>query len=407
MTPLPTGLVLPESILTSQAFLVFGLFVAFNTVIYLGLTVAKFIPWPTQIHPGTVREVLPGHQREETTMVRPHHFRSAPPDDEQALRHAVARRTIPLALSLVGGLTLLTGLINTLLYFSDTGFISLVPIVLGVALIFLAQLLARSSAAPATMTWSWTVLMLMVVAETAWRAASIDSSVLLTYAVIALIVIAPITASWAAGITGAVLGGVCIAIGGYFVSQVDSISWVITSATAALASLVLLRLLMYVLARLATEQARSMALSSTDALTGALSRTGLLTLAPTVAKGAEQTGSIVTVVACDVRDMTQLNADYGMAYGDDLLGATARALRASLPPDALVARWTGSVFLAIMQGSSPSPEALTDSVESAVTDSGVTLGKRPARVTVGVAQGSPQDETFEELAAQATQGARA
>ena len=40
MTPLPTGILLPSDILTQTWFGVFGLFVALNTVIYLGLTIA-------------------------------------------------------------------------------------------------------------------------------------------------------------------------------------------------------------------------------------------------------------------------------------------------------------------------------------------------------------------------------
>ena len=42
------GLLLPESTLTSPMFFLVATAVAFNTIIYLTLTISKFIPWPKQ-----------------------------------------------------------------------------------------------------------------------------------------------------------------------------------------------------------------------------------------------------------------------------------------------------------------------------------------------------------------------
>jgi hypothetical protein len=41
---LPSGLVLPESVLRTEAFTVLAAFVAINTVIYVALAVAKMLP---------------------------------------------------------------------------------------------------------------------------------------------------------------------------------------------------------------------------------------------------------------------------------------------------------------------------------------------------------------------------
>jgi hypothetical protein len=50
------GILLPDSVLVSPWFLLLATMVAFNTIIYVGLTLAKLIPWPQQFHPSLVRD---------------------------------------------------------------------------------------------------------------------------------------------------------------------------------------------------------------------------------------------------------------------------------------------------------------------------------------------------------------
>ena len=51
----PAGILLPESVLTSNWFILMATVVAFNTIIYMGLTLSKLIPMPRQFHPERVR----------------------------------------------------------------------------------------------------------------------------------------------------------------------------------------------------------------------------------------------------------------------------------------------------------------------------------------------------------------
>lgn len=53
-----SGIFLPQSTLNQEWFLILAMVVAFNTIIYLGLTIAKAIPWPDQIHPNRVRSIF-------------------------------------------------------------------------------------------------------------------------------------------------------------------------------------------------------------------------------------------------------------------------------------------------------------------------------------------------------------
>ena len=397
------GLVFPDEILTQPWFAVFGLFVAFNTIIYLGLTASKFIPWPAPVHPRTVRQVIPLTLDKDSPMRRrliP--YLPSERDPEVVLRESTARETIPLALGLTGAITVLAGFINTLLYLDLHGPLILLGPALGFLFIIISQVIMRRNAGERVMIWTWVILMVILVSETSWRAEVVDSAVVLSYAVIALMIIAPITLSWGAGITGAIAGLIPIIVSGYSVSLVNTVSWILAAFTAGLASLVLLRLRLTGIHQIALAQRRATTLASTDTLTGVFSRTGLLALAPSIATAAEKSQDQVTVIVCDVKDMTIVNADYGITYGDDVLEATARALRATLPDDALVGRWDGDQFVALSLDDVGDSSTLTSSVDAALADSGIALGKRPVRVRIGMASASPTVTTLEELIQQAS-----
>ena len=55
MSDLLGGILLPSSVLSSAWVECLAAFVALNTLIYVGLTLAKLTRWPTQLHPEQVR----------------------------------------------------------------------------------------------------------------------------------------------------------------------------------------------------------------------------------------------------------------------------------------------------------------------------------------------------------------
>jgi diguanylate cyclase (GGDEF)-like protein len=405
---LHAGIVFPESLLSEPWFGGFALFVGLNTVIYLGLTLAKFVPWPAPVHPAQVRTVLRISDKEDDDMPRRLPETQARAVDLVArLRAATATQTIPLALALVGIVGIIVGLVNTLLYLDTLGPIVVFSAVYGLVFVVVAQVMSRTRVSSWAMTWTWTGLMIVLIVETCWRAALQDSAVVLAYAVIALVVLAPIALSWRAGVIGALLGLAPIVLAGVDVTRVNTLSWAIAACTGALASFVLLQLRFAAIARVAAEQVRAQTLESTDPLTGTFSRTGILALAPAVAQAAEQSGSEVGVVLCRIEDINGTNADYGFAYGNDVLVAVARALRSVLPPGALIARWGGETFLALLGEPAPDSVTLRTRIDAALVTGGVALGKRPVVVDVGCATGRPETTTLEDLIAQANQSAAA
>jgi hypothetical protein len=61
----PGGILLSADVFQSAWFECLAAFVAFNTLIYVGLTLAKLIPWPTMMRPVEIRAWL------ERTLRRP------------------------------------------------------------------------------------------------------------------------------------------------------------------------------------------------------------------------------------------------------------------------------------------------------------------------------------------------
>lgn len=49
------GGLMPERLLWSQPFRIFALVAGINSLVFLGLTFSKFIPWPRQIPPQRIR----------------------------------------------------------------------------------------------------------------------------------------------------------------------------------------------------------------------------------------------------------------------------------------------------------------------------------------------------------------
>ncbi len=399
---IPAGILLPQSTLTQPWFLVFALVVGFNTLIYLGLTISKLIPWPPQIHPSRVRAIMPTMTAKELTVNKGFKAQMDTSEDPfTRLRHDAARQTIPQAMVLVGAVMLVIALLNLLINDNRSTLQSIGGMITAFVLIASSQVLVRGRVTAPTMIILWSAFTVAIIAELSFYAQDRNEPVVLVYAVVLLIMLAPTSMSMRAGIFGGALAGTAVLLSGWRIDSLLIIPWTLASGAAIAAGLVLLQLRLTIIDRLAMEQVRANALASTDPLTGVFSRVGLLSLAETIASSASSGSQPVHVAMCDIRDLHSINVDYGMDFGDEVIRVTARAMRASLPPTDLLARWDGDSFLAL--GSSAPAELgdLAQSLEEAIARSSIALGKRAIRVSVGTAVGDPRDLTFEELVAMA------
>ena len=408
MNAIHAGLILPQSTLSQPWFLVFALVVGFNTLIYLGLTVSKLVPWPPQIHPSRVRAILQFTSAEEPNVARkPRASLQDLSEPFVQLRHDAARQTIPNAMVLIGGAMLVVALLNMLVYEDHSTAQSVFGMATAFLLIAVSQVLVRLRVPATTIIATWTIFILVVIAEVSYYAANHNEPVILVNAVVLLIMLPPTSMSWRAGLIGGLVGGAAVLRSGWVIDSLSPLPWIVASGAAVVAGLVLLQMRMTVIDRLSLAQMRANALASTDPLTGLFSRTGLLSLAETIASTALASGQPVHAVLCDIRGLDAVNRDYTMEFGDELLQVTGRALKASVPAADLIARWDGDSFLALGVGPIGDSAELTSQVEQAITRSGVTLGKRPLGVSLHAVAGSPSEATFEQLVAAATAGVAA
>jgi len=193
-----------------------------------------------------------------------------------------------------------------------------------------------------------------------------------------------------------------IAIVMFWVDTNLAVRIVFLSVIAGASGMLLQSIRVSSLHRLSEEKELYTALATTDPLTGLLSRSGLLGLLPGAAANARRSRQEICVILVDVIDLSRANTDYGLAYGDEILRTVADAVRATVREGDLASRWADDDFVVVGPGSRPDAASIRTRIDQAIASSGVTLGKAPIAVHVGVAAGDPSVVTFESLVIEAT-----
>lgn len=403
MSPVPAGLLLPQDTLNREWFLVLAMAVAFNTLIYLGLTVAKLLPWPAQVHPRRVRALLPASRGKAGTMRAAIEDATRPvADPYRQARLDAARESIPQALALVGGVIVVVAVLNSVFNPEGLWVSRLVSVLIAVTMFVLALVFGRSRVPAVAMIWTWTILTTAFAVKLALDGVLTGNDVNLTYAIIVLVLSPTLTMRWGPAILIVLVDGAAFVMAAVAIGSANALPATMAAVAAAGAGLVMLQLRLDWADRLTGEQLRSERLTTTDPLTGALSREGILLLAPSMASAAESAGGEVYACLVDVDDLGTANADYGLAYGDAVLAAVARAVSASAPRGALVARWSSDSFLVLGAGTPPDRAAFQAGIGTGIAQSGVTLGKKPITVTAGIASGPARDSSVDALIERAT-----
>lgn len=404
MTQVWAGILLPESLLGEPWFRTFALFVAFNTIVYVGLTMSKLAPWPAQIRPSRVRAILPPGLTEDTTMKDiPRSMRIDPAGDFSRARSQAACDSIPLALSLLGGLVIAISALQLVFVDSTIEAERFGVLVVAIAMLIWAQVCAHSRIAPRVIVWSWAVLVSALIVFVSIFGIVYDNEIALTYAVMLFIVLPSVAITWPSSLAAGIFSLAVITTAGIAINKLDSLQWSIAALAAFAMGLLGLQVRRFSVDRLLLEQMRAQQLATTDPLTRTLTRSALGVLVPGVVEAAAVAGVPVHAIHLDIRDMTRTNADYGIDYGDALLRVVAQAAQEVAPRGDLVARWEGDSFLILGPGPAPSAEEFTAAVERLVDERGVAMGKRPVTVATGVVSMSEADASLEKLAS----GARA
>lgn len=415
MTHLQAGVLFSESILGETWFQVFAGFVAFNTIVYMGLTLSKMVVWPRQSTLRAMASRLPGGPPAGGVPVQAPTSgdpgsapgRTAPPAGPADLRSALISHDVPVALAWLGGLLIVLNVILALIDLNGGLAVHLVGVGLGVLLLVVAQVLARASVSPNVLSVAWGVAVVAIAVYLASPLTDEHNSLALAFLFILQTAFGFVLVSWRPFLVIGALTLAAAAWGTLSIEQPEPIGWLLLS----LAALGVGALLTYTRLKsvLALEEAQrlSQRLATTDPLTGLLSEAGMESILPRFVATASRAGESICVMYVRAPGLAQAIAEYGRDYGDAVLRAVGDAVRDVVREGDLVARWRSDAFLVVGFGLEPDPTMLRRRLQSAVTASGVDLGKWPIVLEAGAAAGEPGDDGAVALIAAAREGAAA
>jgi len=132
----------------------------------------------------------------------------------------------------------------------------------------------------------------------------------------------------------------------------------------------------------------TLALSSTDPLTGLANRRSLVEQAPRIWRQARRDGQRVAALVLDLDHFKRLNDAFGHAAGDAVLREVAAALRATVRPPDVLARTGGEELVVLSLVADPSEaRQLGERLRLAVAGSGAL--RQRVTVSIGVALTRP------------------
>lgn len=401
MKHLLAGLVFPQEILTSPWFILLATVVAFNTIIYLGLTLSKFVPWPKQFQGATIRKRLErlgalsapeGHSSLE--VARSTHLS----DPYEALRRGIANRDIPLSMSLVGIVVVVTSLVNLFLLDNNVAYNHVIQLAFGLTLLMLALIIGPRNGVGRGIKWMWALLMVVLVLLLANEAIVEDAVAPLAYILLVMAATPSVTMAWTPSLTALLLMWAPFTYATFVVGQKQDEQMALAGLVAAGVGLVLLRMRLRAAMAVGDYWEQLINSATTDALTGLLSARGQRELVPTLVSTAQRYRQSVWVVRIWVSNIRELNRIYGYSYGDELLRSLARVAAEKLPPNSSLARWGGPLFIAVGFGQPiPDEESVVRQLTAGLSQDPITLGKRAVELDVSIALGIPGETKIDDL----------
>lgn len=405
MIAIPQGILLPDSTVNSLWFTILATVVAFNTIIYVGLTLSKFIPWPKQIHPSKVRAVHDAifNPARNSKAKKPAPLRkvleSTNPYD--AMRDELTKREIPQGFAVFGGLMIIINAVEIFVLDPAAPVQHLSELITGIAFLVVAQIFGRRPFRASTLTWSWMVGSLILLTVLLIGVAIDGDVTTVALTMIFLTAFGSISLRWPPVLITTIVTIAGVAVVMFWVDSALAVRIVFLSMVAGASGMLLQSIRVSSLHRLSDEKELYSSMATTDPLTGLLTRAGLLTLLPGAAANASRSGQHICIILIDIDDLSGQNAKYGFAYGDAILSVVADGLRDTVREGDLVSRWSGDEFLVAGPGSLPDAQSIQMRLENYVRGSGVSLGKAPVGIKVWCVSGDPNTTTFEGLVASA------
>lgn len=402
MSKINMGILLPEQVLSSNWFALLATVVALNTIIYVGLTFAKVIPWPKQFHPNRVRAILAKirllpKQQKSIEDIRVEKVAPESTDPYENFRMQIARKELPLAFALVGVLLIPAGFIGEVLFGKTEGTTMLFPIFDGVVFLFLSILLSHTRMKGKNIVWIWVFSTTIIVALTVYEGIRVNEQAPLATALIVLTAFSSVCLSWKPAITGFAMMFSLLVIANMEIKPTDDVLLLSLSIAAGAVGLVLLQLRIRTL-NLVYEQSEALEnIADKDYLTNVLSRHGIQQLLPGFAANSMKSNQNIFVTNIDIVGLKKINENYGSSYGDRVLQVLSQVLQNMVGPGDLLARFGGDEFLIVGVGTNEDTESLKDRIETQLVMSSVALGKQKIKVKVASTCDNPKEVTFDQM----------
>lgn len=381
------GLVFPQEVLVSPWFLLLATVVAFNTIIYLGLTLSKFVPWPQQFSPSQVRRAIPFLDRDTSQEGPPVAKEHLHDNAYDSIRADIVARDVPWSLALVGLAMMGVSVVNFAISPANADGSHTAQLLAGLLFVVLALIIGRRRFRSRVTMWMWASTSMLAVGLTAEEAIRDGDQTPLGFALIFLVASAPIAMAWTPALVSSLVQLGLFTYATFEVGGAQDRQFALVGLVAAVTGWVLLRLRLDSVAAIADQWQAAHRLASTDVLTGMLSRPGLLGVLPTFQAAASRQHQQMSVTLVDITNLAELNKAYGNAYGDEVVEAVARAISGATSQGALRARWAGARFIIVGFGMVPNDVVLAHRLDDDISADAATLGKASAEISVASAAG--------------------
>lgn len=320
------------------------------------------------------------------------------PRDYRDFAMRLAKRDAPRTLTSVGSVVVAFAVLNMAVP-PPTAPAEFLGIALtGLFMLVLGHRLRHDDVRPELVPWAFCGAITLVMAYLLQVYVIEEDPTDLTYVLVGATAYGPLSCAWRPFLTS---GAVILAMthGAMAIQhQTDRADWLVGFLAALVVGGVLLRLRLRLLRELADAEQEIARRATTDPLTQLLTRQGLASRVADVWGRAHRSGDAVCVWFLDVRGLKRANDLHGHEFGDAVLVDTARALRAAVRTEDLVARWGGDEFVVLGVGTDGTAEALHKRLAARIAADGVARRDWWAGdVTVGLATAAAGAATFAEL----------
>lgn len=310
-----------ESILTA--------FVALNTLVFIGLTLFKFLRWPTPVRPESLRRIF----RVEAAIPKESHG--------EEVRSLASELPVNIRIIATGSAWLAATSVGVaLIEFLDQRLIvpEVIAATLAIASLVLALNLRRRLVSETSAMWLWSALvggfvtLLIVLAATSGESTRFGYALVIMAAyAVALIAYTPF---WVSSLGMLAVLAVVIVMS----SSEGGIQILIAGVTAVVAG----AFIVGVRRDIDTRDMRHLVLSGTaglkDPSTGAWTWVGLQSVAPTFMSVAELGGLHVRVKTVTLTHLMKRTDEFGSAYGEQIMTSLMTHLREDFGHQSVVAR---------------------------------------------------------------------